>query len=95
MSTRITRSKLQNQPNQFQIESQTVNECGVFNIAEVPHDGDCLFSSILDFIEQNRAHFKDAVQTVNRLRLEAVTYILSKNSIGFQENGAIHRQHKI
>lgn len=86
MSSRITRSQLQNQPNQFQIDSRSIDECGVFNIVEVEHDGDCLFSSILGFIEQNRHHFERAPQTANALRLEAVNYILSRNSIGFQQN---------
>lgn len=86
MSTRITRSQVQKLSMQLQIESSSINECGVFNIIEVDYDGDCLFSSILDFVEKNKDCFKEAPQTANQIRSQAVDYILSRNSIGFQQN---------
>lgn len=82
MATRITRSQSQ----KLQIESSSLHECGLFNIIEVGHDGDCLFSSTLDFIEQNKTHVKDAPLNVQRIRSQTVEYILSRNSTGFQHN---------
>lgn len=86
MSSRATRSQTHNQRTQIQIESSLINECGVFSIAEVDYDGNCLFSSIFNFIEQNRGRFKDVPQSINQIRARAVDYILSRNSIGFQTN---------
>lgn len=83
MASITTRSKSR---HQFQIESQSIDECGVFNVVETKYDGDCLFSAILDFTRQNANVLNNTPQFTNQLRLQTVEYILSRNSIGFQEN---------
>lgn len=75
--------------NKLQIDSSAVYESSNFNIVTTNPDGNCLFTSIFDFIEQNRSLLvnpPDPPQSVHQVRTEAVKYILSKSSGGFQEN---------
>ena len=58
----------------------------VFEIIECERDGNCLFSSILQFMEQNKSHLKDVPQNANQLRMQIVNYILSRNATGYQLN---------
>lgn len=83
MSSRTTRS---NSRNQLHIDSSTINECGVFNIIETKHDGDCLFTSILDLMSRNREKYKNAPLLASQIRSQSVDYILTRNSVGFQQN---------
>ncbi len=84
MASMTTRSKSQ---CQLQIDSSSINECGTFNIIDVKRDGNCLFSTILNFIQQNPEHFYDKKpHTSHQVRLNIVEYMLSRNSIGFQHN---------
>lgn len=86
MCSRFTRSQAQKLPAQLQIDSGSVNECGVFNIIEVDQDGNCLFTSILDFFDNNRHHFKDAPRSAHEIRMQSVDYVMSRNAAGFQSN---------
>lgn len=84
MSQIAIRSKSQ---RQLQIESQSINECGTFNITDVDGDGNCLFSTIFDFIVQNKDEFYDKLrQSAHQVRLKTVNYALSRNANGFQPN---------
>lgn len=83
MSSRTSRSSSR---NQLQIDSSAINECGTFNIIETNYDGDCLFSSILDLMSRNREGFSNAPLLASQIRKQSVEYILSRNSIGFQQN---------
>lgn len=86
MNTR-SRSRLSwNQSNRFQIESLRLNERGIFNIIENGGSGNCLFLSIFEFLEHNKEYFKKIPNNAIQLRIRTVDYILSRNSIGFQEN---------
>lgn len=86
MSSTITRSKSKNHVNQLQIDSSSINDCGVFNIIETSYDGDCLYSSIADFFERNEHLFNDTPRLAHQIRSNTVDYILSRNSSGFQLN---------
>lgn len=83
MSSVNTRSKTR---NQIQIDGQSINECGIYNIVETKHDGDCLFSSIFDFTSQNPIGIKNPPQSKNEVRTQTVDHVLSRNAAGYREN---------
>lgn len=84
--TRSQARKQLNELRQIQIDSTNINECGVFNIINTNYDGNCLFSSLFDYFQGNKERFKCIPATADRLRTDTVDYILSRNSIGFQQN---------
>lgn len=82
-----TRSKSKNRIPKFLLESSLSSERAVFNVINNNDiTGDCLFSTIAEFIGLNANYFKDIPKSKHQIRLWIVNYILSRNSIGFQQN---------
>lgn len=57
----------------------------LFDIKENSAGGNCLFLSLVDFMNDNKDKFKN-IPNEKKLRQQAANYVLFQNSVGFQTN---------
>lgn len=67
-------------------KKKSASSCLLFEIKENAANGNCLFLSILDFLNDNKEKFKN-IPNENNSRIQAVNYILSRSQMDFNRIG--------